>query len=81
VVDIDEIAHSVLNTEGVRPALGALPEGERAAIQLAYFAGKTYCQVAGELDVADELIKARVDRRLGRLAGCLQVEVGGKQDA
>jgi hypothetical protein len=29
VVVVDEIAQSVVNTEGVRTALGALPEGER----------------------------------------------------
>jgi RNA polymerase sigma factor (sigma-70 family) len=81
VVDIDEIAQSVLNTEEVRTALGALPEDERAAIRLAYFAGKTYCQVAAELDVAAEVIKARIDSGLRRLARSLHVEVVGRQEA
>jgi RNA polymerase sigma factor (sigma-70 family) len=81
VLDIDEIAHSVLNTEEVRAALGALPEDERAAIRLAYFGGKTYRQVAAELDVAEDMIKVRIDRGLRRMTRSLHNEVGGRQDA
>jgi RNA polymerase sigma factor (sigma-70 family) len=80
VLDIDEIAHSVLNTEEVRAALGALPEDERAAIRLAYFGGKTYRQVAAELDVADDIVKARIDRGLRHMTTSLHTEVVGSQD-
>ena len=81
VLDIDEIAQSVLSTEEVRTALGALPEDERTAIRLAYFAGKTYRQVAAELDVGEDMIKARIDGGLRRMASSLHAEVIGGQEA
>ena len=51
----------------VREALDALSEGERQAIELAYFGGRTYREVADELGVAEGTIKSRIRSGLKRL--------------
>lgn len=51
----------------VRDALDALSEGERQAIELAYFGGRTYREVADELGVAEGTIKSRIRSGLKRL--------------
>jgi RNA polymerase sigma factor (sigma-70 family) len=75
VIDVDEIVQSVLKTEEVRAALAALPEDERTAIRLAYFAGKNYREVAADLGVPDDIVKARMCSGLRRLASSLPAEV------
>ena len=49
VPDVEEMATALLTAERVRVALGELPVDQQRAIQLAYFGGKTYRQVAVEL--------------------------------
>lgn len=51
----------------VRDALDALNEGERQAIQLAYFGGRTYREAAEELGVAEGTAKSRIRSGLKRL--------------
>ena len=49
-------------------SLARLSEGERTAVELAYFEDLTQSQVAQRLDVPLGTVKARIRRALGRLA-------------
>ena len=55
----------------VRTALSELDEGERKAIELAYFGGYTYREVAKLLDTPEGTIKSRIRSGLQRLNGLL----------
>jgi RNA polymerase sigma-70 factor (ECF subfamily) len=59
----------------VRSALGRLPEVQREAIELAYFAGMTQSEIARRLDVPLGTVKARTARGMQRLAA--MIETGG----
>jgi RNA polymerase sigma-70 factor (ECF subfamily) len=61
-----DLEHAVLDltvAEQIRTALSSLQEGEREAIELAYFGGHTYRQVASILGQPEGTIKSRI--RLG----------------
>jgi RNA polymerase sigma-70 factor, ECF subfamily len=65
----------------VRDALSALQPGERAAIELAYFGGHTYKQVADLLGEPEGTVKSRIRSGLKRLRGELTdagVTTGGE---
>ena len=51
----------------VRDAMAVLTEGERAAIELAYFGGRTYKEAADELGEAEGTVKSRIRVGLKRL--------------
>lgn len=51
----------------VRTAMEALHPGERAAIELAYFGGKTYREVAVTLGEAEGTVKSRIRAGMKRL--------------
>ncbi len=52
-------------------AMGELPEEERRAIELAYFAGHTYREVATMLDQPEGTIKSRIRNGMRRMRAAL----------
>jgi RNA polymerase sigma-70 factor (ECF subfamily) len=72
--DIERHAWDLYLSDQVKRAVASLPELERKAIELAYFGGHTYREVAGLLDVPEGTIKARIRSGLGRLRHALERE-------
>ena len=73
-----DIEHAVVDlavADEVREAMAVLPPGERAAIELAYFGGHTYREVATLLDQPEGTVKSRIRSGLRRLRTVL-VEAG-----
>jgi RNA polymerase sigma-70 factor (ECF subfamily) len=59
----------------VSTALGELPDDERRAIELAYFEGHTYIEVAQLLDQPEGTVKSRIRNGMRRMRAIL-VEAG-----
>jgi RNA polymerase sigma factor (sigma-70 family) len=74
--DVEEMATALLTAERVRAALDLLPDEQRRAVQLAYFGGKTYRQVAETLGIPEGTAKSRLRLALKRIAGTLEAEGG-----
>lgn len=55
----------------VRQCLGTLTDTQRQSIEMAYFSGLTYREVAEQLDAALPTVKSRIRDGLRRLKGCL----------
>jgi RNA polymerase sigma-70 factor (ECF subfamily) len=68
VGDLDQEAWSVIRAELVRDAISDLSASEHEAIDLAYFGGFTYREVAMLLGEAEGTIKSRIRAGLGKLA-------------
>jgi RNA polymerase sigma-70 factor (ECF subfamily) len=68
------MATALVTAERVRNALDVLPEEQRRAIQLAYFGGKTYRQVAEVLGIPEGTAKSRLRLGLRRIADALGEE-------
>lgn len=65
-----DVEHEVLDlsvTDRVKVAVGALPDTERQAIELAYFGGLTYQQVAAALGAPEGTVKTRIRTGLRRM--------------
>jgi RNA polymerase sigma-70 factor (ECF subfamily) len=78
--DIDYEVSDLAIAEQVNTALAALPDELRKPIQLAYFGGNTYQEVAKILRQPEGTIKSRIRSGLGRLRANLAelgVEVAG----
>jgi RNA polymerase sigma factor (sigma-70 family) len=74
--DVEEMATALLAAERVRAALDVLPPEQRRAIQLAYFGGKTYREVAEVLGIPEGTAKSRLRLALRRIADALESEGG-----
>lgn len=74
--DVEELATALVTAERVRATLELLPEAQRRAIQLAYFGGKTYRQVAETLGISEGTAKSRLRLGLRRIAEALRAEGG-----
>jgi RNA polymerase sigma-70 factor (ECF subfamily) len=76
VPDVEELATALATAERVRAALAELPDAQRQAVQLAYFGGKTYRQVAETLGIPEGTAKSRLRLALRRIADLLDAEGG-----
>lgn len=65
--DIDHEVWDMAVADQVQEALGALPDQLRHPIQLAYFGGHTYREVAEILNEPEGTVKSRIRSGLGRL--------------
>ncbi|MEU2251551.1 ECF RNA polymerase sigma factor SigK [Nocardia xishanensis] len=72
--DHDIVAEEVgqrLDEESVLECLGTLTSTQREALALAYYSGRTYREVADQLDIPLPTAKSRIRDGLRRLATCL----------
>ncbi len=69
--DLEHEVWDLAVSERVRDAVHALPVDERRAIELAYFGGRTYREVAIELGAAEGTVKSRIRSGLKRMRGTL----------
>lgn len=65
--DLEHEVWDLATAEHVQRAFGSLPDAERAAIELAYFGGYSYRQVAEMLDQPEGTVKSRIRSGLKRL--------------
>ena len=72
--DVEEMATALVTAERVRAALNVLPDEQREAIELAYFGGRTYRQVATELGIPEGTAKSRLRLGLRRVAAVLATD-------
>jgi RNA polymerase sigma factor (sigma-70 family) len=70
--NVEESALALVAAERVRAAVEALPRDQRRAIELAYFGGKTYREVAEVLGIAEGTAKSRLRLGLRRIADALE---------
>jgi RNA polymerase sigma-70 factor (ECF subfamily) len=73
--DLERAVMELTESEAVRRALQMLSEGERQAIELAYFGGHTYKEVAVLLEQPEGTVKSRIRSGLLRLRAAL-IELG-----
>lgn len=69
--DIAEAATSMVVAQRLHEAVDLLPQDQRMAIQLAYFGGKTFREVATVLGIPEGTAKSRLRIGLAKLATAL----------
>ena len=80
---VPDIAETVLRSETTGPvsrALEVLPEAQRRALELAYFHGYTYRQVADVLGIPEGTAKSRLRLALARIAENLGAEMSERSE-
>ncbi len=76
--DLEREVWDLTVAERVRDAMNTLSEDERRAIELAYFGGRTYREVAAILDEPEGTVKSRIRVGLRRMRGELaESGIGG----
>jgi RNA polymerase sigma-70 factor (ECF subfamily) len=65
--DIEHEVWDLAVAEQVKEAVAGLPQDERRAIELAYFGGRTYREVAAVLGAPEGTVKSRIRTGLRRL--------------
>ncbi|SNQ47787.1 RNA polymerase, sigma-24 subunit, ECF subfamily [Frankia canadensis] len=73
-VPVDEVVVDAETVERVRRGVRGLPSALRVAVELAFYQGLTYRQVAAELGIPEGTAKSRLRLALQRLARCLADE-------
>ena len=76
-----DVAEAAVRTDAsgrVRDALALLPEAQRQALELAYFHGHTYRQVAVALGIPEGTAKSRLRLGLQRIAEILRPELSDR---
>jgi RNA polymerase sigma-70 factor (ECF subfamily) len=74
--DVEHEVWDLAVADRVKEAVAALPAAERQAIELAYFGGQTYREVAQSLGEPEGTIKSRIRLGLKRMRAVL-ADVGG----
>jgi RNA polymerase sigma-70 factor (ECF subfamily) len=69
--DLEREVWDLMVTDQVARAVADLPDEERAAIELAYFGGHTYREVADLLSLPEGTVKSRIRTGLRRMRGAL----------
>lgn len=69
--DLEHEAWDLAVADQVAGAMGALPDEERRAIELAYFDGHTYREVATMLDQPEGTVKSRIRNGMHRMRAAL----------
>jgi RNA polymerase sigma-70 factor (ECF subfamily) len=69
--DLEHEIWDIAVADQVRSAVAELPDEERKAIELAYFGGRTYREVAVELGAPEGTVKSRIRNGLKRMRSLL----------
>jgi RNA polymerase sigma-70 factor (ECF subfamily) len=77
--DLDHYVFDLSTAETVQRIVAQLPHDERAAIEMAYFEGMTYRDVAQTLGTPEGTIKSRIRSGLRRLRDALHQEEATRQ--
>jgi RNA polymerase sigma-70 factor (ECF subfamily) len=72
--DVADLVAATLDRQRVRRCLAGLTELQRESIELAYYGGYTYPQVAQLLGAALGTVKTRIRDGMIRMRDCLEVE-------
>ena len=72
---VDDLALVGLTADAVRAAVASLPDLQRQAVELAYFGGHTYRQVADTLGIPEGTAKSRLRLALARIAETVNTDL------